>query len=129
MKTFRSDISNNEFPVSDKVSAKTIRHSILNLIQKDNPRFTHDSYLSLSELNAYRGRDVTEYLDKEIGELSGLEKIVINSLADNITLTDKIDGDELQILTYGQRIADKVASFGGSRTFIISFLVFIFIWI
>jgi uncharacterized membrane protein len=32
-------------------------------------------------------------------------------------------------LTAGQRIADKVASFGGSWTFIISFGVFILIWI
>jgi hypothetical protein len=36
MKTFRSDISTKEFPISEKVSAKTIRHSILSLIQKYN---------------------------------------------------------------------------------------------
>jgi uncharacterized membrane protein len=47
----------------------------------------------------------------------------------NNTLTDKLDGDEKQNLTFGQRIADKVASFGGSWTFIISFGVFIFLWI
>jgi uncharacterized membrane protein len=50
-------------------------------------------------------------------------------VTNNITLTDKIEVDEKQILTAGQRIADKVASFGGSWTFIISFGVFIFIWI
>jgi uncharacterized membrane protein len=129
MKTFRSDISNEEFPVSEKVSAKTIRHTILNLIQKDHPKFSHDSYLSISELNSYRGKDVSEYLVKEIGELSGLEKTVLDSLEDNSTLTDKLDGEDRQVLTYGQRIADKVASFGGSWTFIISFGVFIVIWI
>jgi uncharacterized membrane protein len=32
-------------------------------------------------------------------------------------------------MTYGQRIADKVASFGGSWTFIISFCVFLLVWI
>lgn len=129
MKTFRSDLSNNEFPVSDRVSAKAIRHSILKLIQKDNPGFSHDSSLSINELNAYRGKEVSEYLVKEVGELSGLEKTVLNSLADNSTLTDKIDGEERQNLTFGQKIADKVASFGGSWTFIISFGIFIFVWI
>lgn len=44
-------------------------------------------------------------------------------------MTDKIDGEEGQILTVGQRVADKVATFGGSWTFIISFGVFILIWI
>lgn len=129
MKTFRSDISNKEFPISEKVSAKTIRHSILNLIQKDNPEFSHDSFLSLSELNGYREKSISNYLIKEVGELTELEKIVLNSVTNKNTLTDKIDNDEKQILTTGQRIADKVASFGGSWTFIISFGVFIFIWI
>jgi uncharacterized membrane protein len=129
MKTFHSDISNVEFPISEKVSAKTIRHSILNLIQKDNPQFSHESYLSLSELNNYREKAISDYLVKEIGELTELEKTVLTSVTNNSTLTNKIDVDEKQILTTGQRIADKVASFGGSWTFIISFGVFIFIWI
>ena len=50
MKTFKSDVSNIEFPISERVSAKTIRHSILEVIQKVNPQFSHDSYLSRNEL-------------------------------------------------------------------------------
>lgn len=129
MKTFQSDISHKEFPVSEKVSAKTIRHSILDLIQKDNPQFTHESFLSQNELNKYREKAISEYLVKEVGELNELEKTVLTSVTTNSTLTDKIEGDEKQILTAGQRIADKVASFGGSWTFIISFGIFILIWI
>ena len=129
METFRSDISNQEFPLTEKVSAKTIRHSILDLIQKDNPNFTHDSYLSISELSGYREKAISDYLVKEVGELSDLEKTVVNSLSDNSTITGKLDGEEEQILTFGQRIADKVATFGGSWTFIISFGIFIVIWI
>ena len=129
MKTFRSDISDQEFPISEKVSAKTIRHSILNLIQKENPQFSHDSFLALSELNKYREKAISDYLVKEVGELSELEKTVLNSVTNNNTLTDKIDNDDKQTLTIGQRVADKVASFGGSWTFIISFGVFIAIWI
>ena len=129
MKTFRSDISQQEFPVSEKVSANTIRHSILDLIQKDHPQFTHESYLSKSELNKYREKAISDYLVKEVGELNELEKTVLTSVTNKSTLTDKIEGDEKQILTAGQLIADKVASFGGSWTFIISFGVFIAIWI
>ena len=129
MTTFQSDLSNKEFPISEKVSAKTIRHSILNLIQKDNPQFSHESSLSISELNYYREKAISDYLAKEIGELTELEKTVLSSLADNKTLTDKIEIEEQQFLSIGQRIADKVATFGGSWKFIISFGVFIFIWI
>jgi uncharacterized membrane protein len=129
MKTFISDISKKEFPESEKVSATTIRHSILDLIQKDNPAFSHESFLSKSELNVYREKSISGFMENEIGELSELEKTVLTSLAGNTTLTDKLDGDEQLDLTTGQRIADKVASFGGSWTFIISFGVFILLWI
>ena len=129
MKTFRSDISNMEFPISEKVSAKTVRHSILDVIQKENPQFSHDGFLSLSELNKYREKAISDYLIKEIGELTNLEKTVLTSVTSHSTLTDKIEGEENQLLSMGQKVADKVASFGGSWTFIISFGVFILLWI
>src|SRR5512133_1177595 len=97
MKNFRSDISNKEFPISEKVSAKTIRHSILDLIQKDYPQFSHESNLSLSELNNYREKAISDYLVKEVGELSELEKTVLTSVTNNQTITDKIEVDEKQI--------------------------------
>jgi uncharacterized membrane protein len=124
MKTFTSDLSKKVYPLTERVSARTIRHSVLNLIKKDNPEFTHDSHLSLSELNNYREKAIAEFLVKEKGVLSELEKTVLTSVTEETTLTDKISGEEQQLLTFGQRIADKVASFGGSWTFIISFGVF-----
>jgi uncharacterized membrane protein len=129
METFKSDLSNIEFPISDKISARTIRHTILNLIQKDNPKISHESFLSRSELNAYREKYISEFLIREIGELTDLEKTVLASLTHDTTLANKIEADDQQVLTTGQKIADKVATFGGSWTFIISFGIFIFIWI
>jgi len=129
MKTFISDISNLEFPINERISVKTIRHSVLDLIQKDYPLINEESHLSKSELNVYREKSISEYMVKEIGELNDLEKTVLHSVTNKNTLTDKLDGDDKQNLTAGQKVADKVASFGGSWTFIISFGVFIFIWI
>jgi uncharacterized membrane protein len=128
MKTFRSDLSNNEFPVSDRVSGKTIRKSILELIQKDHPQFTLDNFLSLSELNHYREKHIEQFISSQIGDLSEFEETVLTSLKDNSTLTDKIDVDEKEAMTFGQRTADRVATFGGSWTFIIIFGIFLLIW-
>ncbi|HET9571728.1 MAG TPA: DUF1003 domain-containing protein [Bacteroidales bacterium] len=128
MKTFHSDFSNLEFPISEKVSAKTIRHSILSLIQKDKPEFSHESSIASSELNSYREKAISDYLAKEVGELTELEKTVLTSINSNATLSNKIE-EEGKTLSYGQKIADKVATFGGSWTFIISFSIFIFLWI
>jgi len=129
--TFISDISHKAFPLSERISATTIRHSILRAIQEQYPDFGEESYLSVSEINAFREKYIADYLAKELGELSDLEQRVLASFRNNSTLTDKIadSGDESVTLTFGQKIADKVAAFGGSWTFILSFCFFLFVWI
>jgi len=130
MDKFKSDISNIEFPVSDRVSAKAVRHSILELIQKDYPDFTSDKSIAVSELNMYREKYIEDFLNNQMGNLSVLENTVLNSLKANSTLTDKVDiEEENQKMTLGQIVADKVAVFGGSWTFIISFGIFLLAWI
>lgn len=129
MKTFKSDLSKKEFPIAEKVAAQTVRHSLLNYIQKDNPDFSHDKSLAITELNFYREKYISDYLVQEMGELNHLEKTVLSSLTEETLLTDKIEAEEGQTFTLGQRVADKVASFGGSWNFIIMFGAFIVIWI
>jgi uncharacterized membrane protein len=128
MDIFKSDLSNAEFPASEKISGKSVRKSIMALILKDHPNFSKDKFLSETELNRYREKYIESFLTKQIGELTSLEKTVLESLKDKTTLTDKLD-DDVQPSTYGERIADKVAEFGGSWTFIISFSVFLLVWI
>lgn len=130
MQTFKSDISSSEFPISDKVLGKDISPSLLEIIQKDKPEFSKRHCLSTSELNYYREKYISEHLMNEIGELGELEKTVLSSLSGHTTLTNRIEEDEDNPhLTFGQKIADKVADFGGSWTFILSFMGFLLIWI
>lgn len=126
--TFISAISKIDFPETEKVSGTIIRKPILSLIKEDYPDFNEDQYLSISELNLYREKYISNFLLKEIGVLSNLENKVIDSLHTDQPLVNKVEEEEV-ILTTGQRIADKVATFGGSWTFIISFGVFIVFWI
>lgn len=129
VKTFVSDLSKKEYPISERVSGRAIRQSVLDYIIKENPDFTEDKSLAVSELNVYRERYISDLLTHEMGELSDLEKKVVKSLSKQTTLSDKLDGEKLSNLTFGQRIADKVATFGGSWTFILSFMGFLLVWI
>ena len=113
----------------EKISGALIRKPIFELIKKDYPSFETGCHLSISELNAYRQKYIASYLVNELGELNELEETVLNSLQKKKTLVDKVEEEGPQKLSYGQKISDKVAAFGGSWTFIISFGVFIFFWI
>ncbi len=128
METFISDLSKQQFPIKEKISGKSIRKSILELINRDYPTFTSDMILSEKELNTYRQKYIESYLKEQIGDITSLEKKVLDSLNDKTTLADKLD-DDTPKFTFGQRVADKVATFGGSWTFIIIFATFLAIWI
>lgn len=94
------------------------------------PEFKEDGAISLNELNQYRYRFIQKKLSTEIGDLTTLEHQVLKNLESGGTLSDKLQQDESkEDFTLGQRLADKIASFGGSWTFILSFLFFIFLWI
>jgi uncharacterized membrane protein len=126
--TFKSDISGIDFPEKEKVYGNQIRPIILKLIQKDYPDFIEDNCISNSELNVYREKYISKYLQTEVGELSELQQKVLKSLSNGKSLVSKVE-DEKDNRTFGQKIADYVADFGGSWTFIIFFFVFIALWI
>ncbi|MFL9843369.1 DUF1003 domain-containing protein [Flavobacterium rhizosphaerae] len=125
---FKSDISGKEFPIRERVSAKLIRPAIFDTIQNEYPHFDDTCSLAMAELNHFREKYISDFLVKEMGDLSQMEEKVVESLRNKTILTDELE-DEPQKLTLGQRVADKVATFGGSWTFILSFLFFLLAWI
>jgi uncharacterized membrane protein len=129
MKTFKSAISGEEFPVSDKVAGKTVGKSVFELIKKEHPDFKHTDAISISELQAYRDSHLSNILLKDIRELTKSEQAVLNSLHKGTTISNAVEEEDGKDDTFGQKIADKVAEFGGSWTFILSFLGFLVVWI
>lgn len=129
MGNFISDLSGKEFPENQKVQAAQIKSGILSKIKQENPGFNETGCLSVSELNEYRNRDIQSTLELEVGTLSQLEKEVLEALHKNKLISDDVDETIDETLTYGQRLADKIASFGGSWTFIIFFFCVLFGWI
>ncbi|MCL9809698.1 DUF1003 domain-containing protein [Flavobacterium luminosum] len=128
MKSFVSNISNREFDIHEMVLGEDLRKSILEFIKKEHPDFNENSKMSLSELNFFREQYISEFLSKEVSELNELEKTVDKALGDKPSLLYGLE-EKTQDYTFGQRVADKVAEFGGSWTFIISFVVFLILWI
>lgn len=127
---FTSDVSGKEFPQREKVAANLVRKPIIELIQKEHPEFDESCNLSVTELNEYREKYIADFLQKEVGELNAMETKVLESLKDKTLIADNPDDDDdTASYTFGQRVADGVAAFGGSWTFIIIFIVFLLGWI
>jgi uncharacterized membrane protein len=68
-------------------------------------------------------------LEAESEQLNKLNDIVQQSIDEEKLISQKLLEFEDKNQSFVSRLADKVATFGGSWKFIISFVVFMFIWI
>ncbi len=68
-------------------------------------------------------------LAERVQHLSERERRVIAHLINRKTVSRDSNADFDSGLTFGQRVADRVAAFGGSWTFILLFLGFMGVWL
>lgn len=129
METFVSDISKRPYPVRERVSAKSIQKSLLSFIRQDHPAFADNGHLSMNELNTFRRQYISTFLEREINELPNLQAAVQTAAQEDELLTKQLESEAPTKLTFGQSLADKVATFGGSWTFILFFGGFLLLWI
>lgn len=101
----------------------------MDLILKDHPNLLETDLISVNELNFYREKYISSFVSDNLDELGEMRDNVLQSLKEHSILSTKLELEDQSELTLGQRIADRVAEFGGSWTFILSFFGFLTIWI
>src|SRR2546430_13266312 len=109
--------------------AELIRPSLLAYIKKQVPNLEDKSFICFDDLGRFRKDYVREVLQDELGELSALDQEVIESLHEHEILSSDIEKQFERKLTFGERLSDRIAEFGGSWKFLISFGAVIFVWI
>ncbi|MBN8949052.1 MULTISPECIES: DUF1003 domain-containing protein [unclassified Rhizobium] len=112
----------------DAVHIDDLRPSLADFMRLKHPELRADDYVSRKVMDDYRAQYIAELLTVERGELSNLEDEVVESLKTHDTLAENIEEDYEDNRSIGDRMADAVASFGGSWTFIISFCLFLGVW-
>lgn len=122
-------VCKQNFVKSDLIPAASVRQEVALLIKEHNPNWQSEGYICQADLSVYRGLRVERLLASEQGELTALESDVVNSLREHELLTTKLEKTYEEGQTFSQSLADKVASFGGSWSFILIFLFFILGWI
>src|SRR5436309_14343876 len=106
--------------------AELIRPSLVEFIKKSVPDWDDKGFVCFDDLGKFRKDYVKEVLQDEIGELSVLDNEVIESLQEHEILSSDISKQFERKLTFGERLSDSIAAFGGSWTFLIFFSVVLF---
>ena len=105
-----------------------VRPAIAEAILAEHPGLTADSAICRKHLVAYRTRYIEDMLARERGEVSELERQVVESLAREETVSRNVEAAYDDKRTLGERAADVVAEFGGSWNFIGLFAIVMAVW-
>ncbi len=116
-------------PSSELVPAALIRGGVREAIVRDHPSWTGDDVICRDDLDHYRAEYVRTVLEADRGDLDRLERQVVEAFRDQDLLSENINETFDQERGGGQRLADGIATFGGSWSFILGFLVVLALWV
>ncbi len=115
-------------PRKEVVRNATVRPPIVELIRRDHPQWPAEGFICHDDLNRYRAQYVRRMVESEEGEMLNLEKEVRTSLRRHEVSAQEVEEEADGGWTLGQRLADRMADFVGTWTFLFFFMVFVFAW-
>jgi len=121
-------VCKQEFDEEDAFPIELLRPQIADEGKAVCPDWTESGYICMEDLRRLRASRITRLLRADKGELSELEQEVVHSLRDHELVSKDVNRQFERQLTFGEKVSDRIALFGGSWTFILSFLGVVFIW-
>ena len=112
----------------DLVRLDSLRPTLSEFIRRDFPDLPPEAMLSIRELARYRMRYPERLLQDEHGELTELDRQVAESIAKQDTIAENTEEEFEEHRTFGDKVSDQLASFGGSWAFLISFGAVLLVW-
>jgi uncharacterized membrane protein len=116
-------------PRQHSVAAPLVHHAVEDLIKRRKPDWSADSFICTQCLNRFRTEFVREEMEQERGELSAIEREVLETMHKSETVVEDLNKAFDDSLSFGDRLADRVAKVGGSWAFVSAFGAFLFIWV
>ncbi len=127
-KKFRCLVCQHDFEEDDIFPIQLMRPQLVDEGRKLYPSWKDDGHVCMDDLRKIRASRISRLLQADKGELSSLEQEVITSLRDHELVAKDVNRQFERQLSFGERISDKIAQFGGSWVFILSFLGAIVVW-
>jgi uncharacterized membrane protein len=117
------------FSAHDSRPWVAVQPGVSRLIEDCHPGWVAGQYICLEDLNKIRRAYAERLLEEERGELGDIEREVATALAEHQIVTQNISETAIGRFTFGDQVADRVAAFGGSWTFILGFVAVLLVWI
>jgi uncharacterized membrane protein len=125
---FKCVICGKEKPVKDTLRLDVVRPNLYERIKEAYPELPAEGFICIDDLDRFRSAYVGELLRSERGELTNLEQEVVRSLAEHEMVAENTEAEFEVKRTFGERLSDHLANFGGSWSFLIIFAGVLCVW-
>jgi uncharacterized membrane protein len=113
---------------AEMIPAELVREALVAQIRPTHPDWSDRGYICRTDLNRYRAAYVQSLVEREKGELSAIERDVVESLKQHELLSINVADEFQRNRTMADIWADRIASFGGSWRFVLMFFAFMLLW-
>ncbi len=112
----------------DCTPAERVAPSVARLLDAERPAWREAGWICRQDLRDFRRQAMEKMLGRERGKLTQLDRDVVESVSDGEILATNVEDSYERHLSVGDRLADRMAGFAGSWTFIILFLAVMAAW-
>jgi uncharacterized membrane protein len=128
-RTHPCQVCGNSYTAKAVLPGSLVRDNVTALISARLPGWDPAGFICRSCLNRFRAEFVRSAMEKDRGELTAIEEKVVRSLHEDELIADNLNREFDRSLTFGERLSDRVAEFGGSWRFILLFFGVMFVWV
>ncbi|MDR3376141.1 MAG: DUF1003 domain-containing protein [Ancalomicrobiaceae bacterium] len=122
-------VTGKEVPKKKAIPLYALRPSLAERIRIDFPDIPANAPISLDAVGFYRSKVVEELMLHDRGELSELDRQVAESMSDHESIVENIEEEFEEKRSFGEKLSDHMAEFGGSWSFLLTFAAILLIWI
>ena len=110
------------------VSPQKMENHVLDIIRHERPEWDGTHGVCHDCVEQYRAKKFLSYLEAEYRKITDMEQALVSKIARGGRVSRLVDQEFEARMTLGQRVADRVAQFGGSWPFIFLFGAVLFGW-
>lgn len=122
-------ICQNSFPQSTLFPLALLHPEIRYQLEKGHPHLQDSDLLCQTELYSFYGAHKKKHLQTHIQDKPPLPPLFLENVENNNFISNNFYNSRREKLTTGERLADRVAQFGGSWLFIIILIASFFLWV
>ncbi|WP_429971443.1 DUF1003 domain-containing protein [Fructilactobacillus sp. Tb1] len=121
-------IDHKEFPMNEGKLFKNIASPIRKMIRIKYPKIQNTDFVCNRDILYYELRHVDNLIQNDDKKINKLDRKLTKTMDNNEFEITDVNDVMKHSLTFGQRVSDGVARFGGSWTFIFIFVGILVLW-